>query len=99
MRATVAFLPILLFCIFCFSGGLFVTYNYAAGEAVSIWEARNIVSAPFFAGLLLLGTLGMLNMYWHPTEKRRFLLGFAYVVVCAVGVEALFIATQGGVWK
>lgn len=96
MKFTRLYFIVLLCSLFFLSGGFLVAYHYVVGGAVTVREARWIVTAPFFAGFLLMGTFGLLNMYWHSRNSGKVFLGMVYTVGSYLGIEVLFLACSGG---
>ena len=81
---------ILLLCIFLFSGGTGIIVVALNGGVTGVWEARNIVTAPFFGGFILMGTFGLVEAHNHPRDRGKVLVGCAYALFSYVGIEVLF---------
>lgn len=82
----------ILLTIFFLSGGL-SDYKIYRDGTTSIKEYRFATIAPFFAGFVFVGFLGMLKAYKNAGSVES-LYGFAIVGFCYFGIELLFWAVE-----
>ena len=92
-RLRISFAILVLAAIFLLAGGIGALRVYQFGAA-STSEARFALSAPFFAGFLFVGFLGMLKAY-KLAGKAECLYGFLVVGFCYFSIEILYQACGG----
>jgi hypothetical protein len=80
----------LVLSIFLLSGGIIAVNHYILGSPITNMEARFLVSSPFFAGFLFLGTMGLIEMRKYAKDKARVMVSMVYVVFSYAGIEVLF---------
>jgi hypothetical protein len=63
-------------------------------KTVTVMDAKQVLTAPFFGGFIGFGSVGLIYAYKHAKEKGKVALGFIYVLGAYVGVEVLFWAIK-----
>lgn len=82
------------FVIFCLAGGPQMLYGLTYGFH-SAREARFGVTAPFYAGFLFTGFIGVIYALRNFAVRSRCLLGFGVLGFSFLCIEVLYVAVMG----
>jgi hypothetical protein len=82
------------FVIFCLAGGPQMLYGLSFGFN-SVREARFGVTAPFYAGFLFTGFVGVLYALNNFRVRGKCLLGFGVLGFSFLCIEVLYVAVVG----
>ena len=82
------------FVIFCLAGGPQMLYGLSNGFH-SVREARFGVTAPFYAGFLFTGFIGVIYALKNFAVRSRCLLGFGVLGFSFLCIEVLYGAVVG----
>ncbi len=91
---TVFILFFFVFVVFCLAGGPQMLYGLANGFH-SVREARFGVTAPFYAGFLFTGFIGVIYAFKNFAVRSRCLLGLGVLGFSFICIEVLYVAVGG----